>query len=444
MINPLKKKSDFIRVGMILPEDNYKKLTVDLTSTVTILPRVEFTGDAGSELVFSSNGNNVILNSYKAKKYTILPVISQNFPRAASFTVRSVPAGRSFHWEKTLNVSMTGKLIIISLNDRLMLINEIPTEQYIVGVIVSEMSPECPEEFIKAQSIVSRSWLLSNIGKKHGSLGIDVCNDDCCQRYQGFTNISEKNSDNFRSAHGVVLTSKGSVCDARYSKCCGGFTESFENVWGGRPIEYLVGVFDGTANSPSVSQTLIKEKNAKLWTHSTPDVHCNPKKNNGRDINTFLGKVDMDQTYFRWHKYFSQNEISELIGNKLSMNISGICKLNPLKRGSSGRILILEINYLDKHGNIRTRTLSSEYEIRQVLHQRFLYSSAFTIETKDEGKNLPSGFMLRGAGWGHGVGLCQLGALNMALDGYSHKDILRHYYPGTHLKKIQTTDLSLS
>ncbi len=444
MINPLKKKYDFIRVGMILPEDNYQKLTVDLMSTVTILPRVEFTGDAGSELVFSSNGNDVVLNGYKAKKYTILPVISQNFPRAASFTVRSVPAGRGFHWEKTLNVPMTGKLIIISLNNRLMLINEIPTEQYLAGVIVSEMSPECPNEFIKAQSIASRSWLLSNFGNKHGSIGIDVCNDDCCQRYQGFINVAKMNGDKFRSTNGVVLSSKGSVCDARYSKCCGGFTESFENVWGGKSIEYLVSLFDGKANSPSVSQTPINEKNAKQWTHSTPDVHCNPEKHNGRDINIYLGKVDIDRTYFRWYKYFSQIEISNLIGNKLSMDISGICKLNPLKRGSSGRILSMDINFFDKRGNIRTITLSSEYEIRQVLHKRFLYSSAFTIETKDEGKYLPSGFMLHGAGWGHGVGLCQMGALNMALDGYSHKDILSHYYPGTKLIKYQTIEVSRS
>lgn len=443
MINPLKKKYDFIRVGMILPEDNYQKLTVNLISTVTILPRIEFTGDAGSELVFSANGNDVVLNGYKAKKYSILPVIIQNFSRAALFTVRSVPAGRGFHWEKTLNVPMTGKLIIISLNNRLMLINEIPTEQYLAGVIVSEMSPECPDEFIKAQSIVSRSWLLSNIGKKHGSLGIDVCNDDCCQRYQGHTYVTENYYDKFRSTHGVVLSSKGSICDTRYSKCCGGFTESFENIWGGKPITYLVSVFDGIASPASDSQSLIQEKSAKQWTHSTPDVHCNPETNYGKDINTYLGKVDIERSYFRWAKYFSQNEISDLIGNKLSMDISGICKLNPLKRGSSGRILSLEINYLDKHENNRTRTLSSEYAIRQVLHERFLFSSAFTIETKDKGSSLPSGFMLHGAGWGHGVGLCQMGALNMAFSSYSHKDILRHYYPGTQLNKIHTAEVSL-
>ncbi len=443
MTHLLKKKYDSIRVGMILPEDNYRKLTVDLMNTVTFLPPVGITGKTGSKLVFSSAGDAVILNGKKVEQYSILPKKIRNGPQAASFTVRSVPVGRGFHWEKTLHVPLTGKIIIKSMNSRLILVNEIPIEQYVMGVIVSEMSPECPEEFIKAQAIVSRSWLMSNLGTKHGSLGIDVCNDDCCQRYQGFTNVTENDYDKFRSTLGLVLSYKGLVCDTRYSKCCGGYTESFENIWGGKPKAYLVSVFDGIGSSLSTSLNLAQEKSANLWTHSTPDVHCNPK-NKGQSINTYLGKVDIDRSYFRWHKYYTQNEISELIENKLSMDISGICKLNPLKRGTSGRILSLEINYLNKDENNGTTTLFSEYAIRQVLHHRFLFSSAFTIKTKDEGKYLPSGFMLHGAGWGHGVGLCQMGALNMALDGYSHKDILSHYYPGTKLIKYQTIEVSRS
>jgi SpoIID/LytB domain protein len=441
MADPSNKIYDSIRIGIILPEDNYNKLTVELLNTATILPSLEFKGEAGSELVFSSVGNTVILNGKKEKKYIILPTKNRVMQGVASYLVRSVPVGRGFHWEKIHDVTLTGRLIIKSKNNRLMLINEIPTEHYIFGVIVSEMSPECPVEFIKAQAIASRSWLLSNLGEKHGSLGIDVCNDDCCQRYQGHTNATNDDYEYFHNTFGIVLYYKGSICDTRYSKCCGGFTESFENVWGGKPITYLNGIFDGKVNSPSAAQNLAQETNANQWIHSTPNAYCNPD-NSSRNINTYLGKVDIDQSYFRWQQYYPQNEISKLIGNKLSMDISGVCKLNPLKRGSSGRILSLEIKYLDSLEKIRTRTLSSEYAIRQVLHQRFLFSSAFTIETEDNGGSLPSGFMLHGAGWGHGVGLCQMGALNMAFDGYNYKDILHHYYPEAHLKKIQTANES--
>ncbi|MEE9190606.1 MAG: SpoIID/LytB domain-containing protein, partial [Candidatus Neomarinimicrobiota bacterium] len=185
MTDLLKKKYDSIRVGMILPEDNYRKIKVELINTATILPQVESTGEPGSKLLFSTAGNDVVLKGKKVKKFTIIPLKNRNNPQAAAFTVRSVPSGRGFHWEKTLDIPLTGKLILKSMNSCLMLINEIPTEHYIFGVIVSEMSPECPDEFIKAQSIASRSWLLSNWGEKHGFLGIDVCNDDCCQRYQG-------------------------------------------------------------------------------------------------------------------------------------------------------------------------------------------------------------------------------------------------------------------
>jgi SpoIID/LytB domain protein len=240
-------------------------------------------------------------------------------------------------------------------------------------------------------------------------LGFDICNDDCCQRYQGILNTTKKSNKVSELTFGQVITFDNKICDARYSKSCGGTTENFENVWDGNKIPYL---------------SSIKDENSKGIAYCSADIVPEPS------IKTFIGNIDEDGKYYRWNYKINHKDLIHSIKINIGLDVKKILEINPTKIGASGRIINLVIEFLNIDNKTENIKIISEYKIRKILSPSFLYSSAFTVnKIKDE-------FILEGKGWGHGVGLCQIGALGMALSKKKVKSILSHYYPGTEINTI--------
>ncbi|MFW6290052.1 MAG: SpoIID/LytB domain-containing protein, partial [Mariniphaga sp.] len=264
-------------------------------------------------------------------------------------------------------------------------------------------------------------------------LNFDVCADDHCQRYQGISKIlTEKAVQAVDDTRGEVLTSNGNVCDARFSKCCGGISENFENVWEPVRHSYLTKVVDSEFGDTTCVD-LRRNVEAEVWIRTFPYAFCNTTD---KEV---LAQVlpDFDQAtvdFYRWTKTYSQKELAALIKKRSGIDFGEIVKLEGLERGHSGRLIKLKI-----HGTKRTLTVGKELEIRKWLSESHLYSSAFVVDHFEIRDGIPQKIVLTGAGWGHGVGLCQIGAAVMGEKGYSYKQILSHYFQGAELKKIYKT-----
>ena len=369
-----------------------------------------------------------------------------------NFEVSDVTIGINFHWERKETQTFTGNARIIVENSKLTLINELPVEDYLKSVISSEMSASANEEFLKTHAVISRSWVLAQIFKRDANgktesshvtddeivrwydredhLNFDVCADDHCQRYQGITRqTSPTVSAAIDATAGLVLTDdKGDICDARFSKCCGGVFEEFENCWEPVHHNYLVARRD--SDEPLDFPDLRNEQNAREWILSSPEAYCNT--DDKAILSQVLNNYDQETSdFYRWRVHYSQAELAHLIKRRTGIDFGGIKSLEALERGTSGRIIRLRIT-----GTKRTMTIGKELEIRRSLSQSHLYSSAFVVETGEpDEQGLPTDFTLIGAGWGHGVGLCQIGAAVMSAKGISYDKILAHYFPGSKLSK---------
>ena len=370
-----------------------------------------------------------------------------------SFELIDVTIGVNFHWERKENQSFRGSLRIIVEGDKLTAVNILPIEEYLLSVISSEMSATASLELLKAHAVISRSWLLAQIEKnkqlaaeetpynpctrtegelvrwydREDHVNFDVCADDHCQRYQGITRESTATvRDAIKATWGQVLTYDGTLCDARFSKCCGGVTEKFENCWEPIPHSYLTALRDG--ETPAYPD-LTDEREAEQWIRTSPEAFCNTTDK--EILSQVLNNYDQETTdFYRWKVEYTQEELSGLIHRKTGMDFGPIIDLVPLERGSSGRITKLKIV-----GVRRSFTIGKELEIRRTLSETHLYSSAFVVDKKDIRLDIPSRFILTGAGWGHGVGLCQIGAAVMGAKGYSYRKILTHYFPGASIEK---------
>lgn len=380
---------------------------------------------------------------------------------SSSFIVRDVVIGIDFHWEQKQDQQFQGALRLkLGADKRLTVINEVPVEAYLTSAISSEMSATADAELLKAHAVISRSWLLAQMKEwKHprikseakieivngerqlirwydqeAHVDFDVCADDHCQRYQGVTKAtSPKVFEAIQATFGRVLEFDRELCDARFSKSCGGMTESFDAAWADERRVYLAVAYDGEAFPTEFTLPLTDETNAEKWIRSSPPAFCNttdPK---------VLGKIlpDFDQAtrnFYRWRVVIAQAELQELLRRKLGIDFGAIRKLEPVARAESGRLVKLRIV-----GERKTLVIGKELEIRRVLSLSHLYSSAFVIETSGNGSGAPASFTLIGAGWGHGVGLCQIGAALMAERGYDFEQILAHYYRGARLQALYTS-----
>ena len=405
---------------------------------------------SGSQ-VATTDGNVIIWNNEKFEQLEFVPV-DENL---ASFELKDVTIGVNFHWERKETQRFKGALRLIVEHGKITPVNILGVEDYLLSVISSEMSATASLELLKAHAVISRSWLLAQIDKnkriemsgekyvaaenvegemikwydREDHVNFDVCADDHCQRYQG---ISKQSSslvrDVIKKTRGQIMMYDEIICDTRFSKCCGGFTETFENVWQDKPQPYLVGKAD-TKNITLQTPNLSNEEEAINWIKSSPVAFCNTK--DAKVLKQVLNDYDQETSdFYRWNVTYSQEEISELIYKRSGIDYGDILALLPIQRGTSGRIVRLKII-----GTQRIMIIGKELEIRRTLSESHLYSSAFVIEQgKENEEGIPSEFTLYGAGWGHGVGLCQIGAAVMANRGYEYEDILEHYYPGAEIE----------
>jgi stage II sporulation protein D len=434
--NEIPEKEPEIRVGIILPEDRCEHISVTIPQEYPCTlkdARKESAVVTGITLTFVKSENIISLNKFeKSSFWHITPDVVYPLSARIGIIVKSVIAGRGFHWQKKINLYLSGSLQIRVVNGYLFVINILPLEQYIACVATSEMSAQCPDAFLQAQTIAARSWLLANIEQKHAQLGIDVCNDDCCQRYQGNGNLSNQAIAATVATAGYVLMHQQNICDCRYSKSCGGRMETFANVWQGPEQPYLQSRPDAPEKIAKTFPVLDCEESVETWIDTSPPCYCSPAYVPENELLKYLGSVDEETHYYRWQIRQARPDLVQTLNQTLKLNIKKILSFTPISRGPSGRINKLQICFQDKNGNTIEHVISGEYTIRKSLYSGFLYSSCFYIEPDA----LEDSFIIKGAGWGHGVGLCQIGALGMALHGISCKKILSHYYRGTTVTKI--------
>ena len=423
-----------LRVGITLPEDGRKRSVVTLSDPDSV--QIEFDGmpieATGRLFTVSAAGQGLTVevdgHHCEGRMLRLQYDDPGNF-----YTLDPVIAGRGFHWAKDISVKLPHILEITVVDGSIMAVNELPLETYLACVATSEMSSACPPSYLEAQTLVARSWMLANVEQKHVRLGFDVCNDDCCQRYQGFNNITEQSLRAAENTRGQVLMYGSAICDARYSNSCGGIMESFENLWEGRALPYMKTLPD----SPHVFDVdLTRESDAEDWIRSVPECYCGPAFIPEKDLKKYLGHVDEAGEYFRWTLSISNAELSANIRDKLGLDLQAVRALQTRRRGGSGRLLELGILYIDGQGRDMETAVYKDYEARRVLHPKFLYSSAVIIESERGESGIPERFRYRGAGWGHGAGLCQIGGLGMSLAGKDSPSIVMHYYPGSRLEKI--------
>ena len=379
---------------------------------------------------------------------TVADVVTFEPSENGYFELKGVTIGVNFHWERKENQRFSGALHLIVENGKLTSVNVLPVEDYLLSVISSEMSATASLELLKAHAVISRSWLLAQIDKnkriteehedykaceeggedemikwydREDHVNFDVCADDHCQRYQGITRQStERVRDAIKATWGEVLTYGGELCDARFSKCCGGVYEEFENCWEPKHYDYLEARRDGEdeMNFPD----LTKEAAAEEWILTSPKAFCNT--NDKQILSQVLNNYDQETTdFYRWTVEYTQEELAALILKRSGVDYGQILDLQPVARGTSGRLYKLKIV-----GTKKTLTIGKELEIRRTLSPSHLYSSAFIVERHDVTDGVPGKFVLRGAGWGHGVGLCQIGAAVMGEKGHNYKEILLHYF----------------
>ena len=357
-----------------------------------------------------------------------------------SFSLMDVVIGVNFHWQRLETQTFRGSLRLLADGGKIWAINDLPVEDYLESVISSEMSAQSSLPLLMAHAVISRSWMMSQIDgntapntqASHGDAFIrwydhtdhtlfDVCADDHCQRYQGITKETSPNvAEAIRRTRGELLTYGDEICDARFSKCCGGAMEEFQYCWDDTPKPYLKGIGD---TPEETIPDLTVEENARQWILSSPKSFCNTTDK--RILSQVLNDYDQETTdFYRWRVSYTQEELSKLVEKKLGAGLGTITDMRPLKRGTSGRICELRIT-----GTKKTIVVGKELEIRRALSESHLYSSAFVVEKQGDT------FTLIGAGWGHGVGLCQIGAAVMGDKGYAYDEILRHYYPGAEIEK---------
>jgi SpoIID/LytB domain protein len=390
----------------------------------------------------------IVLTDEAHREICRSPSIRLTSQENSTLSLFNVTIGSRFHWERTEEQTFRGDLILRLRKDgTICAINEIPLEDYLKSVISSEMSATAPVEFLNAHAILSRSWLLAPLDRKERVKDtpklteqliekegevirwyereehdlFDVCADDHCQRYQGITKILSKQAEEaVRETRGMVITYQDEICDARYSKACGGLTENFATAWDEKRVPYLESVSDA-----SVPHRPIKtEREVSAWILSDPEAYCNPRDQHL--LEKILPDFDREtKSFFRWTIEYSRTELEEILREKSGFDFGILQEIVPLQRGPSGRISRLKIV-----GSKRNMIVGKELEIRRWLSRSHLFSSAFIVRAEADR------FTLHGAGWGHGVGLCQIGAAVMATKGFSAEEILKHYFRGVEIKKI--------
>ena len=402
--------------------------------------------------VVSFSEGGILWNENQYRELTFTPLEENN-----SFSLYDVTIGLNYHWERQETQVFSGTLRLVVDEDKIVAINILPVEDYLTSVISSEMNANSSLELLKAHAVVSRSWLFAQIEKRKALKGkdegffsfiktkeeyirwydredhtiFDVCADDHCQRYQGITKATNSTvAEAVQATRGRLLMYGKKICDARFSKCCGGATEEFEYCWEDKHYPYLTSVRDAEEEENLPFPNLTKEEEAEHWIRKAPKSFCDT--HDKKILSQILNNYDQETTdFYRWKVRYTQAELAELIRTKTKSDYGDIIDLIPVQRGPSGRICKLKIV-----GTLKTLTIGKEMEIRRTLSDSHLFSSAFVVDKGEIKEGIPQWFLLSGAGWGHGVGLCQIGAAVMGEKGYSYEEILLHYYKGAEIRKF--------
>ena len=406
----------------------------------------------GEQVVEFSEGG-VLWNGNQYSQLTFHPQSAD-----ASFSLSDVTIGVNFHWERKETQTFLGTLRFVVESDKIVAINELPVEKYLESVISSEMSATSSLELLKAHAVISRSWLLAQMKKRREVAEngnnffsftkkedtlirwydredhtlFDVCADDHCQRYQGITKETSPHvAEAIRQTKGQILMDDEEICDARFSKCCGGITEEFQYCWEDTPKTYLTAVRDIALGVEHTLPDLTNEEEAEKWIRFNRPAFCNTQDK--KILSEVLNDYDQETVnFYRWKETLSQEKLQQLIADKLKMDLGAILDMKAVERGKSGRISKLQLI-----GTEKTFTIGKELEIRRTLSDSHLLSSAFVVDKYDKDEQgVPQRFELIGAGWGHGVGLCQIGAAVMGEQGYHYDAILLHYYQSAEIKKL--------
>jgi SpoIID/LytB domain protein len=449
------QREPVVSVGLI---SGIEKLSFDLHGEYQAQDGTRFA--AGSYQALASGTQRVEIKDESGRTCVVSAefMLSPCQTLTGSFTVRDVTIGIDFHWQRKQDQQFRGALRLKpNARGRLIVINEIAVEAYLTSVISSEMSATCHPELLKAHAIISRSWLLAQLKpwkverscaslpgdpspdaqrlirwySQESHTDFDVCADDHCQRYQGITKATSPSVfAAIGATYGRVLVAGDELCDARFSKSCGGMTEEFSAAWEDESLSYLAARYDGETFPAGFQLPLTIEANAAHWIQSSPPAFCNTSDR------TILRRIlpDFDQEtedFYRWRVKVEQEELQRLLQTKLGIDFGPIKKLEPVERGHSGRLVRLRIV-----GEREALIIGKELEIRRALSPSHLFSSAFVAEAGTLRSGVPESFTLLGAGWGHGVGLCQIGAAIMAERGYDYQQILAHYYTGSGLHEL--------
>ena len=343
----------------------------------------------------------------------------------SNITIHDIIVGKGFHWESKKTRTYPEKICLqLDNQGRLAVINILPVEEYLKGVLPSEMPRSFPLEALKAQAVAARSEALAKFGRAHRDDPFDLCADVHCQVYSGTTQRTKRTDKAVSETRGLVLWKNGEICDAVYSAVCGGHTEDSGNVWGGLTSEYLQGRYDGPPSVRKKYGSLQNERNIRQWLNDVPAAYCNSTGNVPPSLN-------YTKKYFRWTKELTQQEIRASIEKYAGRSIGNIVDLQVLSRGVSGRIVQMTVK-----GTAGEILLNRELKIRKALCTSTLWSSCFIVEKKDFSGGIPGRFILKGAGFGHGVGMCQTGAARIAIKKGSFMQILNHYYKGARLKRL--------
>ena len=410
-------------------------------------------GEVEAELV---NGAISILSEESRSSFEESLILEPLDGESARFTLQDVVIGIGFHWEQKEEQEFQGALKLMIAENKIQVVNVISLEDYLISVISSEMRGDSSPDLLKAHTIISRSWLMAQIEKQDvlADSGVayelehstdeeyvrwydredhdqfHVCADDHCQRYQGTTR--SHNPEVVKAVNetaGEVLAFDGRICDARFSKCCGGVVEEFQHCWEPVHHPYLKRVEDNPVTAGIQSGDLKVEQNAVKYIKGSPEAFCNTT--DASLLRQVLNDYDQSSSdFFRWEQSYTQKELASLILEKSGRDFGEILDLVPVERGESGRLVKLKIV-----GSKQNLIVGKELEIRRWLSNSHLYSSAFIVEKLEVKNGVPGSFLLRGAGWGHGVGLCQIGAAVMASKGYKHTDILKHYFIDASIEK---------
>ena len=446
-----------VRIGVVLPEDGDTEVCLEVPpggyraaassgagrAGQPIAGRVTARCRAGGVALATPEGDRGL-----SERWRIVPHAGGGAD-VPCVRLHNIVAGRGFHWEKRIDEDLPGSLEIAQADGRILLVNELPIDAYLKGVITAEMGGQCPMDLLKAQCVTARTWMLARTERKHEKLRFDYCNDDCCQRYQGYTHLTPSGRQAVDETRGEIMIHRnGSIIDANYSKSCGGICEAPEPVWGvAKPGQHAV------ADAPfdSYARGFLPVRPGRLDEYLTGDwlkkcdVFCSPNVVPNADLPRYLGAVDEGGGYFRWAVEYPREALEDILRRKFfarkgfAGNGGGMVALEDLtvtRRGMSGRAISLNVVYRSRDGHLNVAPVHDQYWIRHALHEKFLYSSAFAVGIRRDDAGLIQTVRFTGAGWGHGAGLCQIGALGMALVGHEYTTILHHYFERMRIERV--------